>query len=321
MSRAIPDEARHASRRGFAASVVAAVTFTVVVPRPALGMRCYAFTSNPEVIQVQPDFFVVDALHYIGCERSTRHIHVLGELTRDGVIVDTGTADCIYTATCGPAYTQSFHARHNHLHLWHGWTSGYHRHSDDDRRRKVAKVRSEICLETRLRPLMAARPKPPCRVGSGKLGSEGGPMIEIESPRDVLVAAGPDWQLKARFEGERIFYRVVGPYGGGGSFSDIGAGEPPSVGVKMEWGAAGSSGQPWYLMGSTTADVAAVRVEMTDGTGVDVPTIASEAFPVRFFVALLPSHLRALALVALDASGAELERLDASATLDIPPDA
>ncbi|HXF72611.1 MAG TPA: hypothetical protein VNO79_08405 [Actinomycetota bacterium] len=143
-------------------------------------------------------------------------------------------------------------------------------------------------------------------------------MIEIESPADVLVAAGTDWQLKARSEGERIFYRVVGPYGGGGRFSEIGAGEPPSVGVKVEWAAAGSAGQPVYLFGSTTADVASVTVDMTDGTVVDVPTIASEAFPVRFFVAVLPPNLRALAVVALDASGAELERIDASATLDIP---
>ncbi|HXF72610.1 MAG TPA: hypothetical protein VNO79_08400 [Actinomycetota bacterium] len=137
--------------------MLAAVTYTAIVARPAVAMACYAIASNPEVIQVQPDFFVVDALHYIGCERSTRHIHVLGELSRDGTVVDTGTADCIYVAVCGPAYTQSFHARHNHLHLWHAWTSGYHRHSDDDRRRKVAKVRSEICLETRLRPLTSAR--------------------------------------------------------------------------------------------------------------------------------------------------------------------
>ena len=188
-------------------------------------------------------------------------------------------------------------------------------------RREVTKVRSEICLETRLRALTSARAESVCHVGSGTLAWEAGAMIEIESPGDLLVAAGPDWRLYARSEGERIFYRVVGPYGGGGSFSEIGVGTPPSVGVKLEWGAGGSPGQPLYLFGTTTADVAAVRVEMTDGTAADVPTIASDAFPVRFFVAVLPPHLRVLAVVALDASGAELERLDASATLEIPADA
>ena len=74
---------------------------------------------------------------------------------------------------------------------------------------------------------------------------------------------------------------------------------------------------PFYVNGIASSRVSRVRIELNAGEAVEVPTISHSAFSVRFYVAELPLGARPLAVVALGLGGEELERLDASASLDI----
>ncbi len=167
----------------------------------------------------------------------------------------------------------------------------------------------------------------------------------------IIVASGAedgmDWTLSAWTEPERVFWRFVlspsTPLGAWTSASCIsyawltesqrahedveGAAAQGSfigwAGVtepRIGPGAATDPGQgPLWIHGvARDASVAPVRLILTADRTVDVPIVGRDkGLPVGFFVQRLPAGERLLYIAALDAEGSELERLDASVTLEV----
>lgn len=115
----------------------------------AQAMPCIAIAGNPAIRSANQEFFVMEATHVVICDTSTAVIHVVGELTRDGVVAGSNSTTCVRRNSCGTETTAT-HTRHNHLHLWHGWTEGWHKHHAGDVKRKVDRRRSPDCTETNL---------------------------------------------------------------------------------------------------------------------------------------------------------------------------
>lgn len=297
-------------RIGLLVSLIAGgITFA---PIPAAhAMPCGAAAGNPTIDTVAFDFFIMESTHVIACDTSTAIIHVIGELTRDGAVVATSTADCVNRASCS-SVTFNTHARHQHQHLWHGWTSGWHKHSSNDERRNVQRKRSPQCTTTNFsRPPRGTCGKPVKNGGRGSIVPTTGPSV------DVVVASGPNWTLKARVEGAEIAFELITLQGSSGAREMLGMGQP-GTGQFITWGGQVASGGPFYVSGLASPAVSQVRLDLNVGEPLVVPTVGREAgFSVVFYAAELPLGARPLAIVALDQNGQELERLDASLSLDV----
>ncbi len=109
---------------------------------------------------------------------------------------------------------------------------------------------------------------------------------------------------------------ACGPGGGAQTVGNLGQGG--SSGAYIDWSAVVRQGGPFWVFGMAAPDVARIRIELDSGPPVVVPAVGHELdFPVGFYVADLPPGARPIAIVALDQDDQELERLDASISMDI----
>jgi hypothetical protein len=90
----------------------------------------------------------------------------------------------------------------------------------------------------------------------------------------------------------------------------------------------GSSGMygahafPGFAVGPSAPDVTQIKILLAGGTNIVTDTFAAPAelgVPARFYVAAVPSGERVQAIVALDASGRNLEELTVSEPPPLPP--
>jgi hypothetical protein len=291
-------------------------TTLVASPEVALGMPCVGTASNPDLIQVNQEFFTMESFHSIVCDASTAIIHVIGEMTRDGVLVAAGSADCVQRSSCGPVRLTHTHARHQHQHLWHGWTSGWHKHHSGDSKRWIVKKRSNQCTETNLRPLLGSRAiaGPTCSGDSlSRLRSVA--MSTTGPDHDTLVSAGPGWSMTARAEGGKVFLNTITRNAGSAGATTFGA---PGQGSVITWGGHVAADKSFFLSGFAIPQVARVQVLLDSGGNVVVSTTGADAgFSVVFYVAKLPSGSRPIAITAFDKDGGFLEELDTSLALEV----
>jgi hypothetical protein len=164
----------------------------------------------------------------------------------------------------------------------------------------------------------------------------------------VVVASGTDggtdWILSAWTEPDRVFWRLALSRGTpplaqglGGSIAyawlteSEGAREDAQRGASaqgafIDWAGVTEAafggparGRPLWIDGvALDPGVTSVRLVLTDDRTVDVPIVGRDrGLPVGFFVHRLSAGERLRWIVALDAEGSELERLDASLTLEV----
>ncbi len=293
------------------------IAWGMLVPIPAAyAMPCGAAAGNPTIDTVAFDFFIMESTHIIACDASTALIHVIGELTRDEVVVATSTADCINKSSCS-SVTLGTHTRHQHAHLWHGYTSGWHKHSGDNKKRNVQRVRSPDCTPTTLFRLGTGPGGSSCRELVLKAGGEN--IVLTTGPSaDVVIATGTNWTLKARVERAEIVFELVTSAGSSGARGTLGVGQQPGAGNFITWGGHVISGGPFYVSGLASPEVSQVRVDLNVGGPLVVPTVGGDAgFSVVFYAAEVPFGARPLSIVALDQNGLELETLDASLSLEV----
>lgn len=113
----------------------------------------------------------------------------------------------------------------------------------------------------------------------------------VEGVRWELVAYGSDGGVCADLR----FWR--GASGGCG----FGVGAERPLGVSQGQ----SSGGPGFVHGVARADVVGVRVELSDGSTIDVPVVSASGFDVRFWATPLPPSLAATGVVARLGDGTE----------------
>jgi hypothetical protein len=271
----------------------------------------------------------------------------------DKNVESSGTWDCIETALCGPRSLSAIHARgHDHgSHLWHAWTSGHHEHTRKDRKRNIQWARSPDCFVAG-RPILGRNEH--VRMSRCEAVLAEMPLIDMPPTgpeTQIIVAsgaeAGMDWTLSAWTEPERVFWRFmlspstrldawerassisyawlpesqepheeVEGAAPQGAFIDWAAVTEPRFGP----GAATDLGHgPLWIDGvALDPSVASVRLVLTGDRTVDIPIVGRDSgLPVGLFVHRLSAGQRLRWIVALDAEGSELERLDASLTLEV----
>lgn len=168
-------------------------------------------------------------------------------------------------------------------------------------------------------------------------------------PDDQVIVAsgtdgGTDWTLSAWTEPDRVFWRLALSRGTPPVAQGVGGGigyawlieskaarqdaqrSASAQGAFIDWGAVTEAafggpagGGPMWIDGvALDPSVASVRLILTGDRTVDIPVVGRDSgLPVGFFVHRLSAGQRLRWLVALDAEGSELERLDASLTLEV----
>lgn len=290
-------------------TVVLATSLLELLTPPVWANPCVAVAEDPIVVFRNMEFFEISSEHAIACDGTTAIIHAVGELTADLVVQDRSVLDCIQVSVCGFFFTLTTHqARHPHgQHLWHGWTEGWHKHRSGDRKRNVARKRSPNCTPAGLREIETCISD----------GSKERSYVQMTGPSsDVVVASGPDWTLTARVEGGEVVRQLQTPEGGSVGRGSLRRGA--ASGEFIDWSGQVHEGGQFWVYGMVAPDVWGVRIELNNGGVVQRPTVdASEEFSVSFYAMPLPIGARPLAIVALNEAGTELERLDASISLEV----